>query len=184
MICKVNVCDKGSRWLLGSNSTHFGMISGWKKGSLSLRSLILGPLKGNEDILGVRLDGPFLPQVYVCIFLVNPKGIVYGSPRIEKRNNGFYYSVFPLKKYFAVVFAVIIFNFQQNKQYPKALSLWIMLVRNGYWNLSNISMVWPPSIVLMIKATPTRKIPIDKDKLSWISSANGNFDPKNAYKSR
>ena len=90
---------------------------------LSPRSLILGPLKGNEDILGVRLDGPFLPQVYVCIFLVNPKGIVYGSPRIEKCNNGFYYSVFPLKKYFVVVFAAIVFNFQQNKQYPKTLSL-------------------------------------------------------------
>ena len=57
-----------------------------------------------------------------------------------------------------------------------------MLVKNGYWNLSNISMVWPPSILLMIKATPTKKVPIDKDKLSWISSANGSFDPKNAYK--
>ena len=34
----------------------------------------------------------------------------------------------------------------------------------------------------LIKATPRRKFSQANDKLGWISSTNGSFDPQNSYK--
>ena len=43
-------------------------------------------------------------------------------------------------------------------------------------------MVLPTHLHQLVKATPYRKFSQANDKLGWISSTNGSFDPQNPYK--
>ena len=43
-------------------------------------------------------------------------------------------------------------------------------------------MVLPTLLHQLVKATLCRKFSQATDKLGWISSTNGSFDPQNAYK--
>nr|POE61120.1 putative ribonuclease h protein [Quercus suber] len=49
------------------------------------------------------------------------------------------------------------------------------------WDLTNLSFVFPNCILNAVRAIPLRRFAEREDHRSWISSLNGEFDPKNAY---
>ncbi|KAK7825025.1 putative ribonuclease h protein [Quercus suber] len=52
---------------------------------------------------------------------------------------------------------------------------------NGMWELHKISFIFPTVLSKSIKATPIRTASASDDRLSWIASPRGEFDPKSAY---
>lgn len=52
---------------------------------------------------------------------------------------------------------------------------------NGCWSFENLLFNLPESVVEAIKATPIRRNSRNVDQKCWISSANGDIEPRNAY---
>ena len=55
------------------------------------------------------------------------------------------------------------------------------VMTNECWSFENLSFILPESVVKAIKAIPTCRCSRNVDKKCWISSANEDFDPRNAY---
>lgn len=46
------------------------------------------------------------------------------------------------------------------------------------WQFQNLSFDLPPSLKFYIKAIPLHSATLGEDKLCWVTSSNGDFDPK------
>lgn len=55
------------------------------------------------------------------------------------------------------------------------------VITNNGQDLANFSFVFPNPILKAVMATPLRRQATREDHKSWISSLNGEFDPKNTY---
>lgn len=55
------------------------------------------------------------------------------------------------------------------------------VITNNGWDLANFSFVFPNHILKIVMTTPLRRYATKEDHRSWISSLNGDFDPKNTY---
>ena len=55
------------------------------------------------------------------------------------------------------------------------------VITNNGWDLANFSFDFPNPILKVVMATPLRRYATREDHKSWISSLNGEFDPKNTY---
>ena len=52
---------------------------------------------------------------------------------------------------------------------------------NGVWHLDGLSFDISPQVAGLIKSYPMRSVSSGEDVVIWISSHNGDFNPKNAY---
>ena len=55
------------------------------------------------------------------------------------------------------------------------------VMTNGCWSFENLSFDLLENMVNAIKAIPIRRFSRNVDQQCWISSANGSFEPRNAY---